>query len=144
MRISKEKLDKLKKGSRRAGRAIAAGGKSTVYEGGAGAVAAYAAQMLDTQFAAVGSRPWAKGAILVGIGHVLKKRKSMGTIGAALVGAGGYALGLHLRNRSASAPAAQTSTPVLTGAPETKGLYDGYGYDTADTGMVVRSAALNV
>lgn len=143
MRISKEKIQALKHRAARAGKAAVGGSKSTVYEGAAGAIAAYAGKMLDDKVQFAGQKPWVKGAALVIGGHLLKKRRSMASVGAALCGAGGYALGLYMQNRSASAavaPAAPATAPS-----QTSGIYDASAYnDTSDTGLVFTSAASNV
>jgi hypothetical protein len=141
MKISKERLDKLKKRGRSAGRAVAAGGKSTLYEGAAGVAAAYAEGLLKQNFKMVQERPWAGGAALVAAGHLLKRSRKLGTVGAALCGAGGYSLGIYLRNRKASSATATTAAPAAAPvAPsQTQGVYD---YPDNDIGMVVRSGAM--
>lgn len=145
MKISKEKVQALKKRAARAGKAAVGGSKSTVYEGAAGAVAAYAAAMLDSHVEFAASRPWVKGAALVAAGHFIKRKRSMASVGAALCGAGGYALGLHLKNRNAAvaAPAAPaaTTTATTTAPSQTSGIY-GYPDADNDTGIVFRSSAM--
>jgi hypothetical protein len=138
MRISKEKLESLKKRGRRAGRALASGSKSTAYEGAAGAIASYAATMLDSKVDYAAKNPWVKGAALVLAGHMCKGRKNLAPVGAALCGAGGYALGLHFQAKKA---AAKTSASTQAPATEAAGVYNMNDFVPADTGMVFRSAA---
>lgn len=148
MRISKEKLEAIKKRGRSAGKAVAAGGKTTVYEGAAGVATAYAGALLRQNFSFVQNKPWAEGAALVAVGHFLKRSRKLGSVGAAICGAGGYALGQYLRNRKSGATAATTnqlpaaSTPAALPPSQTQGLYGYEAYN--DTGLVVRSAAAAV
>lgn len=144
MKISKERLDKLKGRARSAGRAVVAGGKTTIYEAATGVGASYAGGMAESHITMVGDRPYLKGVALIVAGHLLKKNRRTAFAGAALVGAGGYALGEYLRNRN-GAPAQPASTPA-----ETRGFDAGevtsYSFPAgssapADTGFVVRSAA---
>lgn len=138
MKISKERYEKMKKGGKRLARGAAAGGKSTIYEGGAGAIVAYAEPQLE-KIEFVKSRPYLKGIIVAGIGHFLKKKKSMGNVGAALCGAGGLLIGQHMRDKKKNAPAQPVAAAPAVAAPpaappaatETQGW---------DTGRVVRFA----
>ena len=137
MRISKENYDKLKKGGKRAVKGAVAGGKSSIYEGGAGAVVAYAEPQLE-KIDFVKSRPYVKGIVVAGIGHFLKRKKSMGNLGAALCGAGGLLLGQYMRDKKKTAPAQAPAAPAVAAPPvappaatETQGF---------DTGRVVRFA----
>ena len=142
MKISKERLDKLKKRGRSAGRAVVSGSKSTLYEGGAGVAAAYAEDLLKKNFAMVRDRPWAGGAALVAAGHFLKRSRKLGTVGAALCGAGGYSLGLYLKNRKASQGTATSTAPAAAPAAAPSQTQGVYGYPDNDTGMVVKSGAM--
>lgn len=132
MKISKDKLRKLKGRAARAGKAAVGGSKATMFEGAAGAAAAYGGAILDEKVQFAADKPWLKGAVMVVAGHFAKKKASLRAFGAGLVGAGGYALGLHLRNRN-STPAAAPAAPAPS---QTQGVYGPQDFSTADTGIV--------
>ncbi len=60
-------------------------------QGGAGVGVFYLHRMLASKIAFLQNHPIAAPLGFVVLGHVLKKSKKLGSIGAALVGAGGYA-----------------------------------------------------
>ena len=151
MRISKERLDKIKSRGKAVARGAVSGSKSTVFEGASGVGVAYAEQLLTKNFEVMRTRPWAPGAAFVVAGHFLKRKKSMSNLGAAVVGAGGLLLGQYLRNRKATASTTtNTQAPVVTPPvappappPETSGFDTGrvVRFPRSDAGFVVRSAA---
>lgn len=149
MRISKERLDKLKGRGKAVARGAVSGSKSTAFEGASGVGVAYAEELLTKNFAVMRERKWAPGAAFVVAGHFLKRKKSMSNLGAAVVGAGGLLLGQYLRDRKKAATT-NTQAPVVTPPvappappPETSGFDTGrvVRFPRSDAGFVVRSAA---
>lgn len=63
----------------------------TGLQGGAGVGVFYLHRMLASKIAFLQNNPLAAPIGFIVLGHVLKKSKKLGTVGAALVGAGGYA-----------------------------------------------------
>jgi hypothetical protein len=120
MKISKEKFQKLMSRGKKGARSAVTGSKGTMYESVAGAAAGYAETLVKKNFSAVASRPWAGGAALVVAGHLIKRSRKFGTVGAAIVGAGGYSLAVYLQNRKAAAAA----TPAAAPAPSQTAFVD--------------------
>jgi len=92
-------------------------------QGGAGVGAFYLHRMLASKFPALQNHPLAAPIGFIVLGHVLKKSKKLSTVGAALVGAGGYAGAqvFEVQKSLQPAPKAQTSgfdddTGALTSA----------------------------
>lgn len=85
----------------------------TGLQGGAGVGVFYLHRMLASKVAFLQNHPLAAPLGFVLLGHVLKKSKKLGTVGAALVGAGGYA-GAQVfevqKSIKAQAPAATAGT----------------------------------
>ncbi len=96
--------------ARRLGRAIASGGKSTAVSGGAGVATYFAHKLLSQKVSMARDNPIATPLVMVTLGHFLRRR--MPTVASGLIGAGGYALGLAIDVKRATA-AAQTQTSAL-------------------------------
>lgn len=60
-------------------------------QGGAGVGIFYLHRMLASKIAFLQNHPLAAPLGMIAIGHIAKKSKKLGTVGAALIGAGGYA-----------------------------------------------------
>ena len=95
-------------------RGVTKGLPQTGLQGGAGVAVFYLHRMLSEKVAFVQNRPLAAPIAFILLGHALKKSKKLGTVGAALVGAGGYAGAQVFEVRKAlktqaPAPAAQVS-----------------------------------
>lgn len=99
----------------------------TGLQGGAGVGVFYLHRMLSSKIAFLQNHPLAAPIGFVVLGHVLKKSKKLGTVGAALVGAGGYAGAQVFELQKASTAASTPATPPATTA----------GFDDGDTGMLV-------
>lgn len=93
--------------ARRLGRALAGGVKGSAVGLGSGAATYFIHKMLATKVDLVNKHPIATPIALAAVGHVLKKK--MPTVGAGLIGAGGYALGLAIDVRRAQ----QSQTSAL-------------------------------
>jgi len=110
----------------------------TGLQGGAGVAAFYIHRMLASKMAFLQNHPLAAPIGLVVLGHVLKKSKKLGTTGAALVGAGGYAgaqvfeVRKSMQNQNAPAPA------------QTSGLEDDTGalVQSGDVGMLMPASGI--
>lgn len=96
----------------------------TGVQGGTGVGAFYLHRMLASKIAFLQNHPLVAPIGMVLLGHMLKKSKKLGTVGPALVGAGGYA-GAQVFEVQKSVKAQQAA------APQTSGLDDG------DTGALV-------
>lgn len=98
----------------------------TGLQGGAGVGVFYLHRMLASKVAFLQNHPIAAPIGFIVLGHVLKKTKKLNSVGAALVGAGGYAGAQIFEVRKAmqnqTAPAAQTA---------------GFDDDESDTGALV-------
>ena len=101
----------------------------TGLQGGAGVGVFYLHRMLAAKIAFLQNHPLAAPAGFIVLGHILKKSKKLGTVGAALVGAGGYAGAQVFELQKASAA---TNTPATPAAGTS-------GVDENDTGMLVNS-----
>ncbi len=106
----------------------------TGLQGGSGVGVFYIHRMLASKFPALQKHALAAPIGFIILGHVLKKSKKLGTVGAALVGAGGYAgaqvFELQKATATANAPAAGTS-----GVEEDTGMLVPPG----DVGMLLQS-----
>jgi hypothetical protein len=95
-------------------------------QGGAGVGAFYLHRMLAAKIPALQTNPFLAPLGMIVLGHVLKKSNKLGTVGAALVGAGGYAAAnIYEVKKSVStqsAPQAQANTS---------------GFENDDTGALV-------
>lgn len=100
----------------------------TGLQGGAGVGVFYLHRMLSSKVAFLQAHPLAAPIGFVVLGHVLKGTKKLNTLGAALVGAGGYA-GAQTYELAKAAAAA---TPPAAAPAQTSGFED------SDTGMVVQ------
>jgi hypothetical protein len=100
----------------------------TGLQGGAGVGVFYLHRMLASKIPFLQNHALAAPIGFIVLGHVLKKSKKLGTVGAALVGAGGYAGAQAFELRKATA-AANAPTPS---ASNTSGVDD-----DGDTGMLV-------
>lgn len=99
-------------------------------QGGAGVGVFYLHRMLASKIAFLQNHPLAAPIGFVVLGHVLKKSKKLGSVGAALVGAGGYAGAqvFEVKKSLQNAPApAQTS-----------------GFEDDDTGALVQGADIGM
>lgn len=93
-------------------------------QGGAGVGVFYLHRMLASKVAFLQNHPIAAPIGFIFLGHVLKKSKKLGSVGAALVGAGGYAgaqvfeVRKSLQQQQPAAPAAPAQTSGIddTGA----------------------------
>lgn len=107
----------------------------TGLQGGAGVGVFYLHRMLASKIAFLQNHPIAAPIGFIVLGHVLKKSNKLNTVGAALVGAGGYAgaqvfeVRKSLQTQAATAPAAQTA-----------GLDDDTGalVNSSDIGMLMQ------
>ena len=106
----------------------------TGLQGGAGVGVFYLHRMLSSKVPFLQNHPLAAPIGFVVLGHVLKKSKKLGTVGAALVGAGGYAGAQVFELQKATAVA---NTPATPPATNTSGFDD-------DTGMLVPSGDIGM
>lgn len=121
------------------------GAPQTGLQGGAGVGVFYLHRMLASKFAILQKHPLIAPLAMIGIGHVAKKSKKLGTVGAALVGAGGYAgaqvFEVNKAVKAQQAPAtAQTSGFDDTGAL-TQPADVGMLLDQGSTGDLVENAS---
>lgn len=93
--------------ARRLGRALAGGIKGSAVAGGSGVATYFLHKMLASKVEMVNKHPIATPVVLAAVGHMLKKK--MPTVGAGLIGAGGYALGLAIDVKRSQ----QTQTQAL-------------------------------
>jgi hypothetical protein len=106
---------------------ITKGLPQTGLQGGAGVGVFYLHRMLSTKIAFLQNHPLAAPIGFIIAGHVLKKTKKLNTVGAALVGAGGYAGAQVFELRKAATAASPAATTPAGTA----------GFEDNDTGMVV-------
>lgn len=104
-------------------RGVSKGLPQTGLQGGAGVGVFYLHRMLASKFPALQNHPLAAPIGFIVLGHVLKKSKKLNTVGAALVGAGGYAGAQVFEVRKSIQ---QTTAPAQTS-----------GFDEDDTGALV-------
>lgn len=112
---------------------------NTGLQGGAGVGVFYLHRMLASKIAFLQNHPIAAPIGFIVLGHVLKKTKKLNTVGAALVGAGGYAgaqvfeVRKSLQQQAATAPAATTA-----------GFEDDTGalVSSADIGMLMQPSGI--
>jgi len=106
----------------------------TGLQGGAGVGVFYLHRILAEKMPFLQNHPLAAPIGFVVIGHVLKKSKKLGSVGAALVGAGGYAAAtvyeLDKAQHAATPPAAGTA-----GVEEDTGML----VQSGDVGMLLQS-----
>lgn len=140
MRISKEKLDALKRRGRNAGKKVGMSLRDGAMAGGVGAVAFFVHQQVAGRVQALGSRPWATPVLLGVAGHAIKRRSP--TAGIALQGAAGYALGMALAaahsKKHAEAAGLEYETGALVQPRDVGALVGGdvAAYLPAETGAV--------
>lgn len=98
--------------------------------GGVAAAVEYAVGSNETMAKA----PWLVPAALIVGGHIIKRRPRLGNIGAAMVGAGGYALGQQYIPELAESLKGEDKKKVskIDTTEEATGLYGGY-----ETGMLI-------
>lgn len=114
---------------------VSQGLPQTGIQGGAGVGVFYIHRMLTSKVAFLQNNPLAAPLGFVLLGHVLKKSKKLGTVGAALIGAGGYAgaqvFEVKKSLQNAPAPAAAASN--------TSGFDDDTGalVDVSDVGALL-------
>ncbi len=111
-------------------------------QGGAGVGVFYLHRMLTSKVAFLQNHPLAAPIGFVVLGHVLKKSKKLGSVGAALVGAGGYA-GAQVLEVRKSIQAQQTTAPAQTSGFEDTGALiqaSNIGEFDNDTGMLLNSS----
>jgi len=90
-----KKNSRTKERARRAGAFMARGWKGTAFEGVVGAVAYHAQMKVAEASETVRSRWYVGPLALVAAGHFIKRRPRLAGIGAAMIGAGGYAFELN-------------------------------------------------
>ncbi len=110
-------------------------------QGGAGVGVFYLHRMLTSKVAFLQNHPLAAPIGFVVLGHVLKKSKKLGSVGAALVGAGGYA-GAQVFEVRKSIQAQQTAPAQTSGFDDTGALVQAsnIGEFDNDTGMLLNSS----
>ena len=101
----------------------------TGLQGGAGVGVFYLHRMLASKVAFLQNHPLAAPIGFIVLGHVLKKSKKLNTVGAALVGAGGYAGAQVFEVRKSM----QQQAPAQTA-----------GLDDNDTGAVVQPSDIGM
>lgn len=112
----------------------------TGLQGGAGVGVFYLHRMLTSKVDFLQKHPLAAPIGFVVLGHVLKKTKKLGTVGAALVGAGGYA-GAQVYEVKKSMQAAPAPAPAP--AAGTSGFEDtGMLVDTHNIGMLTEPSQI--
>lgn len=110
-------------------RGVTKGLPQTGLQGGAGVGVFYLHRMLSSKVAFLQNNPLAAPIGFIVLGHVLKKSPKLGTVGAALVGAGGYA-GAQVFEVRKAMQTQQKSAPA-----QTSGFDEDY-----DTGALVNAA----
>lgn len=86
--------------ARRLGRALAGGGKGSAISGLSGVATYFTHKLLASKVELAAKHPIAVPIALAGLGHFVKRK--MPNVGSAIIGAGGYALGLALDVRRAT------------------------------------------
>ena len=111
----------------------------TGLQGGAGVGVFYLHRMLTSKIAFLQNHPLAAPIGFVVLGHVLKKSKKLGTVGAALCGAGGYAGAQVFEMQKALAANPPINPTQTSGLDDASGMDDDTGalVSTKDIGMLV-------
>ena len=104
-------------------------------QGGAGVGVFYLHRMLTSKVAFLQNHPLAAPIGFVVLGHVLKKSKKLGSVGAALVGAGGYAGAQVFEVRKSIQ--AQQAPAQTSGLDDTGALVQASNIGEFDTGMLL-------
>jgi hypothetical protein len=142
------------------GRSLAGGMKGTLIAGGTGAATFLVHDQAQKNIEFFGKQPWAAPALLLGVGHVMKQRRSLVTPGIAVCGAAGYALGNALSFIMSTKKAAAANKEATTGLQDqfdTGALLmpgdtgdpvgDPYAYDVPsmgyDTGALVQPGSVD-
>lgn len=137
--------------ARRIGRALATGGKGTAVAGGSGVATFFLHTLAASKVSAVANNPILTPLAIIAAGHFAKRK--MPTVGAGVIGAGGYALGLAIQARrmAASNAAASGQTSALVEPSQVAALLEPQNVgayeipDAAeDVGTVDYSSAMNL
>src|ERR1700748_2499104 len=92
-------------------RGLTKGVGGSAVQGGAGVAAFYAHRMLTTKVAFVKKKPLAPPAVMLVLGHILKKSSRLAPVGAALCGIAGYAGAQVFELQKATTQANTPTTP---------------------------------
>lgn len=87
-----------------------------------GVVTSLGHQVIAERVDAVRNNWWAGGAVIAGVGFLLKRRPKVSPLGDAMIGAGGYAIGLAYQMQRAGAA---VETGALLGPGDIAGLQGG-------------------
>jgi hypothetical protein len=102
---------------RRAARAIFGGWKGTAFEGATGGVGYHLQMAVAGKSETVRDKWWLGPVGMVAVGHFIKRRPRLAGVGAALVGAGGYAFELNRAlSKQGGSNAAADTTPAEAGS----------------------------
>ncbi len=128
---------------------MASGGKGTAVAGGSGVAVFFLHTLAAGKVQAIANNPLLTPLGIVAAGHFLKKK--MPSVGAGVIGAGGYALGLAIQAKRMTAAAQTTQTGALlepgnVGALLEPGNVGAYEIPDAadDTSAVDYSSAMNL
>lgn len=112
--------------ARRLGRALAGGIKGSAVAGASGAATYFIHKMLASKVELVSKHPIATPIALAAVGHFVKRK--MPTVGAGLIGAGGYALGLAFdvsrANKAQTAALIEANNVAALNSPGDVGDYN--------------------
>lgn len=102
-----------RKGRRRSRRSsrLTTGLRGSALQVATGAVTSLGHQVLAERVEAIRDNWWAGGAVLCGVGFLLKRRRKVSSLGDAMLGAGGYALGLTYQMRRSAAQTGALLSP---------------------------------
>jgi hypothetical protein len=99
--------------ARRAARAIFGGWKGTAFEGATGGVGYHLQMAVAGKSETVRDKWWVGPVGMVAVGHFIKRKPRLAGVGAALIGAGGYAFEL---NRALSKQGGSNAEPAAAPA----------------------------
>lgn len=113
-------MARRRKGRRRGRRRsrLTTGLRGSALQFATGVVTSLGHQVLAERVQAVRDNWWAGGVVLGGVGFLLKRRRKVAALGDAMIGAGGYALGLSYQMQRASANTGALLQPGDIGALE--------------------------
>jgi hypothetical protein len=138
MKISQEKLDRLKSRARKVGSMAAAGWKDSAKAAGAGAASFYVADFASQKVEALRKDWWALPVAMAVGGHFLRRKSQVA--GLAMLGAAGYQGALSYKMKQALDAQNKNAPPP---APDARGMDDDYApeLDAAAVGDPTGSGA---
>lgn len=102
-------------------------------QGGTGVGVFYLHRMIASKVAFIQNHPLVAPLVMIGLGHVLKKSKKLGTVAPALIGAGGYAGAQVFEVQKAMKAQQNPAAPAQTAGVEDTGALT----QPSDIGMLL-------